>query len=135
MNMEDSKNSGGNVWVGMVMGGIRVEGPEVVFRYSAEAKAAYWNPIEQLCEVVRRIGPSLDPIPEGSWMTFDSHPELPGFPTHTFDTFHKEHYYQKNHTGLHSKQAELSLQFRTVPGQTMQTVKPDVSAFPAGIRR
>jgi len=40
--------------------------------------------------VIRHIGPSLDPIPEGSWMTFTPHPELPGFPTHTFDTFHKD---------------------------------------------
>ena len=135
INMEHSNNTVANVCVGIVMARIRVEAPELFFRYSAEAKAAYWNPIEQLCEVVRRIGPSLDPIPEGSWMTFDSHPELPGFPTHTFDTFHKEHYYQKNHTGLHSKQAELSLQFRTVPGQTMQSVKADVSALLEGIRR
>src|SRR5882757_3767282 len=124
INMEHSNNTIATVCVGIVMVRIRVEAPELFFRYSAEAKAQYWNPIEQLCEVVRRIGPSLDPIPE-----------LPGFPTHTFDTFHKEHYYQKNHTGLHSKQAELSLQFRTVPGQTMQSVKADVSALLEGIRR
>ena len=68
-------------------------------------------------------------------MNFISAPELPGFPTHTFDTFHKEHYYQKNHTGLHSKQAELLLQFRTVPGQTLQSVTADVSNLLEGIRR
>src|SRR5882757_4516478 len=106
INMEHSNNTIANVCVGVVMVRIRVEAPELFFRYSADAKAQYWNPIEQLCEVVRRIGPSLDPIPESSWMNFVPHPELPGFPTHTFDTFHKEHYYQKNHTGLHSKQAE-----------------------------
>ena len=55
------------------------------------------------------------------------HPELPGFPTHTFDTFHKEHYYQKNLSGLHSKQAELLLQFRTVPGQTLQSLTADLT--------
>src|SRR5258708_17871980 len=135
INMEHSNNTIANVCVGIVMVRIRVEAPELFFRYSAEAKAQYWNPIEQLCEVIRRIGPSLDPIPEGSWMNFVSHPELPGFPTHTFDTFHKEHYYQKNHTGLHSKQAELLLQFRTVPGQTLQSVSADVAALLEGIRR
>jgi acetylornithine deacetylase len=135
INMEHSNNTIANVCVGIVMVRIRVEAPELFFRYSAEAKALYWNPIEQLCEVIRRIGPSLDPIPQASWMNFISHPELPGFPTHTFDTFHKEHYYQKNHSGLHSKQAELLLQFRTVPGQTLQSVSADISDLLEGIRR
>jgi acetylornithine deacetylase/succinyl-diaminopimelate desuccinylase-like protein len=135
INMEHSNNTIANVCVGIVMVRIRVEAPELFFRYSAEAKAAYWNPIEQLGEVVRRIGPSLDPIPQGSWMNFVAHPQLPGFPTHTFDTFHKEHYYQKNFTGLHSKQAELLLQFRTVPGQTMAGLRADLSALLEGIKR
>jgi acetylornithine deacetylase len=134
INMEHSNNTIANVCVGIVMVRIRVDAPELFFRYSAEAKAQYWNPIEQLCEVIRRIGPSLDPIPEGSWMNFTPHPELPGFPTHTFDTFHKEHYYQKNFTGLHSKQAELLLQFRTVPGQTLQSVTADLTRLLEGIR-
>ncbi len=135
INMEHSNNTIANVCVGIVMVRIRVEAPQLFFRYSAEAKAAYWNPIEQLCEVVRRVGPSLDPIPQASWMNFVPHPELPGFPTHTFDTFHKEHYYQENYTGLHSKQAELLLQFRTVPGQTLQSVTADVATLLQGIRR
>jgi acetylornithine deacetylase len=135
INMEHSNNTIANVCVGIVMARIRVEAPELFFRYSAEAKAQYWNPIEQLCEVIRRIGPSLDPIPEGSWMNFTPHPELPGFPTHTFDTFHKEHYYQKNFTGLHSKQAELLLQLRTVPDQTLQSVTADLTRLLEGIKR
>ena len=135
INMEHSNNTIANVCVGIVMVRVLVEAPELFFRYSAEAKALYWNPIEQLCEIIRRIGPSLDPIPEGSWMNFTPHPDLPGFPTHTFDTFHKEHYYQKNHTGLHSKQAELLLQFRTVPGQTLDSVRADVATLLEGIRR
>ncbi len=135
INMEHSNNTIATVCVGIVMVRIRVEAPELFFRYSAKAKAQYWNPIEQLCEVIRRIGPSLDPIPEGGWMNFTPHADLPGFPTHTFDTFHKEHYYQKNHTGLHSKQAELMLQFRTVPGQTLQSVTTDLIALLEAIKR
>jgi acetylornithine deacetylase len=135
INMEHSNNTIANVCVGIVMVRIRVEAPELFFRYSAEAKAQYWNPIEQLCEVIRRIGPSLDPIPEGSWMSFMPHPELPGFPTHTFDTFHKEHYYQKNLSGLHSRQAELLLQFRTVPGQTTRSMREDLTRLLEGIKR
>lgn len=134
INMEHSNNTIANVCVGIVMVSIRVQAPELFFRYSAEAKARYWNPVEQICEVVRRIGPSLDPIPQGSWMTFIPHPELPGFPTHTFDTVHKEHYYYANHTGLHSREAELHLQFRTVPGQTLDSVRADLARLLDGIR-
>ncbi len=93
------------------------------------------NPIEQLCEVVRRIGPSLDPIKPGDWMTFVPHPELPGFPTHTFDTIHKDHYYYHQYTDLSSREAELQFQFRTVPGQTVESVRQDLERLLQGIRR
>ncbi|MDB5854590.1 MAG: hypothetical protein JWR22_2631 [Herminiimonas sp.] len=96
--------------------GIRVWAPELFFRYSAAAKTQYWNPIAQIAEIVRRIGPSLEPIPDGGCMTFTPHPELPGFPTHTFDRVHEEHYSHKNHTGQSSREAELQLQLCTVPG-------------------
>jgi len=135
INMEHSNNTIANVCVGVVMVQIRVTAPELFFRYSAEAKAAYFNPIEQLAEVVRRIGPSLDPIPAGGWMTFKPHPDLPGFPTHTFDTFHKEHYYHPNHTGMSSRDAELQLQFRTVPGQTLDSIRADLTRLLNGIKR
>jgi acetylornithine deacetylase len=134
INLEHSNNSIANVCVGVVMGRIRVSAPELFFRYSAEAKARYMNPIEQIAEVVRRIGPSLDPIPEGAWMRFAPHPELPGFPTHTFDTCHKEHYYHPNHTGLDTREAELQLQFRTVPGQTVESVRADLVRLLDGIK-
>jgi len=77
------------------------------------------NPIEQQAEIIRRIGPSLDPIQPGGWLRFTPHPELPGFPTHTFDTMHKEHYYQKSYTGMSSRECEMVFQLRTVPGQTL----------------
>ncbi|MGH9205878.1 MAG: M20/M25/M40 family metallo-hydrolase, partial [Acidimicrobiales bacterium] len=135
INMEHSNNTIANVCVGVVMVQIRVTAPELFFRYSREAKAAYFNPIEQLAEVVRRIGPSLDPIPENGWMTFTPHPDLPGFPTHTFDTVHKEHYYHRNHTGMSSREAELQLQFRTVPGQTLESLRADFARLLDGIKR
>ena len=135
INMEHSNNTIANVCVGVVMAQIRVHAPELFFRYSSEAKAAYFNPIEQLTEIVRRIGPSLDPIPEGSWMSFTAHPELPGFPTHTFDTIHKEHYYHRNYTGLSSREAELQLQFRTVPGQTIESIAGDLVRLLDGIKK
>jgi hypothetical protein len=68
-------------------------------------------------------------------MTFNSHPELPGFPTHTFDVIHKEHYYFKNYTGRSSRHCELSLQFRTVPRQTIASIREDLARLLAAIKR
>src|SRR5499433_4287886 len=65
INMEHSALTIANVCVGIVMARIRTRSTELFFRYSREAKAAYQNPIEQQAEIIRRIGPSLDPIPAG----------------------------------------------------------------------
>jgi acetylornithine deacetylase/succinyl-diaminopimelate desuccinylase-like protein len=135
INMEHSNNTIANVCVGVVMARLVCAAPELFFRYSAEARAAYMNPIEQQSEIVRRIGPSLTPIPPGGWMTFTPHPELPGFPTHTFDVIHKEHYYFNNYTGGSSRECELTMQFRTVPGQTIASIKQDLARLLAAIKR
>src|SRR5262249_32001820 len=63
------------------------------------------------------------------------HPELPGFPTHTFDVMHKEHYYFKSATGHSSRDCELTLQFRTVPGQTVATIARDLERLLARIKQ
>src|SRR5499433_3286362 len=135
INMEHSALTIANVCVGIVMARIRTRSTELFFRYSREAKAAYQNPIEQQAEIIRRIGPSLEPIPQGGWLTFTPHPELPGFPTHTFDTIHKEHYYQPNATGMSSRECELIFQIRTVPGQTVDSVRADLSALLQSIKK
>jgi len=135
INMEHSALTIANVCVGIVMARIRTRSPELFFRYSPEAKAAYQNPIEQQARIIQRIGPSLDPIPQGDWLTFTPHPELPGFPTHTFDTIHKEHYYQPNHTGMSSRECEMIFQIRTVPGQTVDSVRADLSALLQSIKK
>jgi len=134
INMEHSNNTIANVCVGVVMVRLVCSAPELFFRYGPEARAAYMNPIEQQMEIVRRIGPSLTPIAAGSWMTFAPHPELPGFPTHTFDVMHKEHYYFKSVTGRSTRECELTLQFRTVPGQTVATIQSDLERLLAGIK-
>src|ERR1700687_3307161 len=69
VNLEHSANTIANVCVGVVMIHVKTRAPELFFRYSAEAKAAYWNPIEQQAEIIRRIGASLDPMPPGGWPT------------------------------------------------------------------
>ena len=135
INMEHSALTIANVCVGIVMARIRTQSPELFFRYSAEAKARYMNPIEQQAEIIRRVGPSLEPISAGGWLTFTPHPELPGFPTHTFDTIHKEHYYQKNYTGMSSRECELVFQLRTVPGQTLASVRADLERLLEDLRK
>lgn len=135
INMEHSALTIANVCVGVVMVRIRTRSPELFFRSSPAAKAAYQNPIEQQCRIIRRIGPSLEPVPPGDWLTFAPHPELPGFPTHTFDVIHKEHYYQPNYTGMSSRECEMIFQIRTVPGQTLDSVRADVHRLLASIKR
>src|SRR2546426_9839094 len=135
INMEHSANTIANVCVGIVMVRIKTKSPELFFRYSKEARAQYMNPIEQQAEIIRRIGPSLDPIKPGGWLRFTPHPELPGFPTHTFDTMHKEHYYQKSYTGMSSRECEMIFQLRTVPGQTIESVRADVHRLLASIKK
>lgn len=137
INLEHSANTIAHVCVGIVMARIRTHTPDLFFRYSAEAKSKYFNAIEQQCEIVRRVGRSLDQIaaaPEG-WLSYKPHPELPGFPTHTFDTIHKEHYYQKNYSGMSSRECEMVFQIRTVPGQTLESVRQDLVRLLGGIKK
>lgn len=135
INMEHSNNTIANVCVGLIMVRIRTRSPELFFRFSQEARDAYINPIEQQMEIARRVGPSLKPIAPGGWLSFTPHPDLPGFPMHTFDTIHKEHYYFPNHTGMTSRECEMTFQLRTVPGQTLASVTADVKRLLEGIKK
>ena len=133
INLEHSANTIANVCVGIVMARVRTTSPDLFFRFSPEARAAFWNPVEQQAELLRRLGPSLTPAGGDSWMTFTPHPDLPGFPMHNVDVIHKEHYYQPNHTGLSTRDCELVFQVRTVPGQTAESVRADLERLLDGI--
>ncbi len=134
INLEHSANTIANVCVGIVMARVRTTTPDLFFRYSDEAKAGYFNAAEQQAEIMRRLGPSLDPIPEGGWLNFTPHPDLPGFPMHCIDSVHKEHYYHKNYTGLSTRECDLLFQIRTVPGQTLEGVRADLIRLLDGIK-
>ena len=135
INMEHSNNTIANVCVGVVMVRLICSAPELFFRYSEQARAAYMNPIEQQTAIVQRIGPSLTPMRQGGWLRFTPHPELPGFPALTYDAFHREHYYFHNYTGRSTREAEMTLQLRTVPGQTVASIAADLRALLAAIKR
>ena len=59
INLEHSANTIANVCVGLLLVRIRTSSPDLFFRYSKEAREQYWNPIEQQCEIIRRLGQSL----------------------------------------------------------------------------
>ncbi len=135
INMEHSNNTVANVCVGVVMVRFLCSAPDLFFRYSPEARAAFMGAIEQQTAIVQRLGPSLTPIPPGGYLTFEPHPELPGFPALTYDVFHREHYYYKNYTGHSTRDAEMTMQFRTVPGQTVASIEADLNRVLADIKR
>jgi acetylornithine deacetylase/succinyl-diaminopimelate desuccinylase-like protein len=135
INLEHAANTIANVCVGVIMARIRTTAPDLFFRYSDNARAAYWNPVEQQAEILRRIGPSLTPIPENSWLTFKPHPELPGFPTLTVDTIVKDHYYFPSvRPDMTSRDCEMTFQIRTVPGQTLASIREDLERLLEGIK-
>ncbi|MBI4185050.1 MAG: M20/M25/M40 family metallo-hydrolase [Proteobacteria bacterium] len=125
LNMEHSANTIATTVTGSVRIAIATRNSGLFFRYSPEAKAAYFNAIEQQAELIRRFGPSLEPARPGGWLTFAPHPDLPGFPMHRFDRIHKEHYL---------RECRMLMQVRTVPGQTLVGVREDVMRVIAAAR-
>jgi acetylornithine deacetylase/succinyl-diaminopimelate desuccinylase-like protein len=105
LNMEHSANTIATTCVGIVLVKIKTRSPELFFRYSAEARANYFNPIEQQCEIIR-----------------------------PYDSFHRDHYFHKNYTGMSTRECEMSFQIRTVPGQTLKSITEDVSRVLDGIK-
>lgn len=135
INLEHSANTIANVCVGLMLVRVTTSSPELFFRYTEEARNAYWNPIEQQAEVMRRLGASMDPVPEGGWMKFAPHSELPGFPKVCLDTINKNHYFHERLSDLSTRECEMTFQIRLVPGQTVESVKADIAQLLEGIKR
>ncbi len=119
INIEHSTNTVATACVGLTTVRILTRSPGLHFRYTTEARAAYFNAIEQQAEIIRRLGPSIDCTASKRWLTFTPHPELPGFPVHRLNTIHKE---------KPMRACELLLEVRTVPRQTSAQVKADLEA-------
>ena len=117
INLEHTANTIGTVIVGSIRVKIKTTTPGLFFRFTPEARATYFNSIEQQCELIRRFGRNLDDEFPNGWLRFKVHPELPNFPMIRYDMIHKEHY---------GRDCELSFQIRTVPGMTLDQVKEDV---------
>jgi acetylornithine deacetylase/succinyl-diaminopimelate desuccinylase-like protein len=73
--------------------------------------------METVVKFLQMLGPEVEPHAKGGWMTYEPHPDLPGYPQHRFERFYDP-----------SGFAHLTFlfQMRTVPGQTAKSVKDDV---------
>ena len=118
INIEHSANTIGSVIVGSIRVKIRTTTPGLFFRFTKEARDTYFNSIEQQMLCLEAFGPSLQAVPERSWLTFERHPELRDFPMIRHDAIHKDHY---------GRWCDLIFQIRTVPGMTLASVRADVS--------
>jgi acetylornithine deacetylase/succinyl-diaminopimelate desuccinylase-like protein len=126
INVEHSANTIATVAVGSIRVKISTSTPGLFFRFTEGARLGYLNAIEQQCEIVRRLGPSLKPIPPRSWLRFTPHSELQDFPMIRYDTIHKDHY---------GRDCVLVFQIRTVPGQTIDKVGEDVVRVLQGLKK
>ncbi len=120
INMEHSANTIATSCVGRVQIRITTRNRGLFFRSSAEAKAAYFNAIEQQAAIIQRLGPSIEPATPGGWLTFTPDPDLPGFPMHLFSAVQKDRY---------PRECELTLDVRTVPGQTVAHIEADLTGL------
>ncbi len=126
INLEHSANTIGSVIVGSVRVRLRTRTPGLFFRFTDEARAGYFNPLEQHAALIGAFGPSLTPLPHNGWAHFRPHPQLPGFPMIRYDAVSKDHY---------GTASDLIFQIRTVPGMTLESVMRDVEAVVADLKR
>ena len=118
INLEHSANTIGSVIVGSVRVRLRTRTPGLFFRFTDEARAGYFNPIEQHAILVGAFGPSLQQLPHNGWLHYRPDPQLPGFPMIRYDAVTKDHY---------GTSSDLIFQIRTVPGMTLESVQKDVA--------
>ena len=99
----------GVISVGYVQGKVRVIGE---FKH----RVPYINPIEKITKVIQAFSPSYPPIPQESWLRYDPHPLIPGFPAMAVRNI--EHF--QNTT-------TLTFDLRIVPGMTEASVREDMT--------
>ena len=119
INIEHSTNTVATTCVGLTTVRIVTRSPGLHFRYTPEARAAYFNAIEQQAEIIHRLGSSIDQAASKRWLTFTPHSDLPGIPVHRINTIRKE---------KPTRACELLLEVRTVPGQTSAQIEADLNA-------
>ncbi len=130
INTENSGNGIARVNCGALRYRIHARS-RLIHPHSTEAqRARYLNPVEQLALIIAGMGPSLEPIPEGDWLTFKRDPDMPTFPQIHYDEIIGDHM-----TRVTSDEMTMTVQLRTVLGQTIETVKADVERLLATLAK
>ena len=126
INTENSGNGIAHACVGVLRLIIQIFSKPLHFHSPADLKEQHGQPIEQMAAIIQALGPGLTPIPEDGWLTFEPHPDLPGYPQLRMEVAR----------GQNSKNdpCQLEFQIRTVPGQTADTVRSDLERLLEGLK-
>jgi acetylornithine deacetylase/succinyl-diaminopimelate desuccinylase-like protein len=106
------------VGVGVVRIHITFKGRPVHFSSIDEKKDQSAFPIQQMAKFITHLGEDVRPIAPDSWLTFETEPDLPGYPQLSVDGIESQ-YAPENY-------CKLNMQIRLVPGQSAATVKSDL---------
>ena len=130
INTENSGNGIAHVSCGLTRFRLHARSALIHVNSTPAQRARYLNPVEQLALIVQRMGPSIRPIPEGDWLTFERHPDLPDFPKLHYDEIVGDHM-----SRVTSDEMTMTVQVRTVPGQSAATIKADVERLLASLAK
>jgi acetylornithine deacetylase len=126
INTESTGMGVTRVAVGVIKFLIHARAKPIHFTQSAAARGQWMNPFEQLAAIMQRLGPSMQTIQPGGWLTFKPDPEVSDFPQLKYDDIVG---------GLVQGGASLEAQVRLVPGQSRATVKADVERVLVDLKR
>ena len=128
INTENSGNGIAHVSCGLTRFRVHARSPLIHVNSTPAQRAHYLNPAEQLALIVQRMGPSIRTMAEGDWMTFARHPDLPDFPKLHYDEIVGDHMSRVTSEGM-----TMTVQVRTVPGQSAATLEADVERLMAAL--
>ncbi|OGB96222.1 MAG: hypothetical protein A3G35_20030 [candidate division NC10 bacterium RIFCSPLOWO2_12_FULL_66_18] len=100
-----------NTMVVAVRALIRVEGKAK----HAGSHSKVVDPLEKLTKILRALGPQHEQVPMRGWLTYDSNPDLPGYPR-----------LRVVNARMQADFAEAIVDIRTVPGQSETSVTHDL---------
>jgi acetylornithine deacetylase/succinyl-diaminopimelate desuccinylase-like protein len=138
INTENSGIGIARVAVGVIKFLLHAYATPTFFTISAAVRAKFMNPLEQLAVLMQQMGPSLEPIRSGGWLTFEPNQELPDYPQLNYDEITPGYIHRGGQAGPSlrtSNQATMEMQIRTVPGQSPETVRGDLERLLTKLHR
>lgn len=118
INVENTGNAVVPLWVGISEGSIHVHAPKLHFHRKEQVPElrSRRTAFEQLGRLMAALGPETTAPGADCWLSFQSTPGLERYPQIRIErvTFHRPDY------------VELTVQVRTVPGQTDGTIRQDL---------